>query len=151
MARRTGKAYVAGLGWVTKKPTQERSYENYEDAFWAFLVWIFRWYPDKACDVFRSAEADYGNEELLQRVMMRAYARNASVSFTGTRGMTKTNTKLKYALVNGLVWPGTQSAYYGPAYRQMATIGSKTFKQIEHDYPTLAKQWRVTADSKDDF
>lgn len=95
MARRTGKAYVAGLGWVTKKPTQERSYENYEDAFWAFIMWVFRWYPDKACDIFRSPSADFGNEELLQRVMMRVYARKASVSFTGTRGMTKTNTKIQ--------------------------------------------------------
>lgn len=151
MSRRTGKAYVTGLGWVTKKPTQERSYKSYEDAFWAFLIWVFRWYPDKACDVFRGEEADFGNEELLQRVMMRVYARTALTSFTGTRGMTKTNTKFKYALVNGLVWPGTQSAYYGPSYKQLAAIGSKTFKQIEHDYPALAKQWRVTAESKDDF
>lgn len=151
MARRTGKAYVAGLGWVTKKPTQERSYENYEDAFWAFLVWVCRFYPDKALDVFRSPTADFANEELLQRVMVRVYARKASVSFTGTRGVTKTSTKFKYAELNGLVWPGVQSAYYGPSYRQMATIGSKTYRQTEHDYPALAKQWRVTAESKDDF
>ena len=56
---------MAGLGWVTKKPTQERSYENYEDAFWAFLVWACRFYPDKALDVFRSPTADFANEDLL--------------------------------------------------------------------------------------
>lgn len=83
--------------------------------------------------------------------MMRAYARNADVAFTGTRGITKTSTKFKYAMLNGLVWPGTQSAYYGPSYKQMALIGSKQFKQIAHDYPALAKGWRVTAESKDDF
>ena len=83
--------------------------------------------------------------------MVRAYARYSDVSFTGTRGITKTNTKLKYALVNGVVWPGTQSAYYGPSYKQMASIGSKTYRQIEHDYPALARHWRVTAESKDDF
>ena len=54
-------------------------------------------------------------------------------------------------MLNGLVWPGTQSAYYGPSYKQMALIGSKQFKQIAHDYPALAKGWRVTAESKDDF
>lgn len=101
--------------------------------------------------MFRGEEADFKTEELLQRVMMRAYARYADVSFTGTRGVTKTNTKLKYAMVNGIVWPGTQSSYYGPSYRQMASIGSKTFRQIEHDYPLLAKHWRVTAESKEDF
>ena len=87
----------------------------------------------------------------MQRMMMRAYARNADVAFTGTRGITKTSTKFKYAMLNGLVWPGTQSAYYGPSYKQMALIGSKQFKQIAHDYPALAKGWRVTAESKDDF
>lgn len=84
-------------------------------------------------------------------MMMRAYARNEDVAFTGTRGITKTSTKFKYALINGLVWPGTQSAYYGPSYKQMALIGSKQFKQIAHDYPALTKGWRVTAESKDDF
>ena len=112
---------------------------------------MIRWYPDKGCDLFRDEFADYANEEIMQRLMMRAYARNADVAFTGTRGITKTSTKFKYAMLNGLVWPGTQSAYYGPSYKQMALIGSKQFKQIAHDYPALAKGWRVTAESKDDF
>ena len=99
----------------------------------------------------RGEEADFANEELLQRVMMREYARKREVSITGTRSLTKTSTKMKYAMVNGLVWPGTQSAYYGPSYKQLAAIGSKTYHQIEHDYPLLAKHWRVSAESKDDF
>lgn len=115
------------------------------------MIWVIRWYPDKGCDLFRDEFADYANEEIMQRLMMRAYARNADVAFTGTRGITKTSTKFKYAMLNGLVWPGTQSAYYGPSYKQMALIGSKQFKQIAHDYPALAKGWRVTAESKDDF
>lgn len=98
------------------------------------MIWVIRWYPDKGCDLFRDEFADYANEEIMQRLMMRAYARNADVAFTGTRGITKTSTKFKYAMLNGLVWPGTQSAYYGPSYKQMALIGSKQFKQIAHDY-----------------
>lgn len=43
MARRTGKAYVTGLGWVTKKPTQERNYADMADEWWAWLVWVARW------------------------------------------------------------------------------------------------------------
>ena len=32
MARRQGKAWINGLGWVSKKPTQERDYTGYERA-----------------------------------------------------------------------------------------------------------------------
>lgn len=140
-----------GVGWIQKREVEQRDYTSFESEWWAFLIWVIRWYPDKGCDLFRDEYADYANEEIMQRLMMRAYARNADVAFTGTRGITKTSTKFKYAMLNGLVWPGTQSAYYGPSYKQMALIGSKQFKQIAHDYPALAKGWRVTAESKDDF
>ena len=83
--------------------------------------------------------------------MMRAYARNQEVAITGTRGMTKTYTKLLTEMVNGVVWPGTQVLYVGPALKQLAGIGSKTFHALEHDYSALAKHWRVSAESKDDF
>lgn len=83
--------------------------------------------------------------------MMRAYARNQEVAITGTRGMTKTYTKLLTEMINGVVWPGTQVLYVGPALKQLAGIGSKTFHALEHDYSALAKHWRVSAESKDDF
>ena len=38
MARRQGKAWINGLGWVSKKPTQERDYTGYERAADAFLL-----------------------------------------------------------------------------------------------------------------
>jgi len=146
MAHRTGKAYINNLGWVSKKATADRDYQGYEDAVGAFVLWVFRWYPDKLLDILRSPEADYKNEELIQRVMMRAYARKQRVSFTGCRGLTKTSTKFKSKLIDGLVWPGTQSSYYGPSYKQMAAIASKTFHQIAHDYPVLAGMCRGARD-----
>ena len=151
MARRTGKVWISSLGWVSKKPTEDRDYSNYENAWDAFLLWTLRWFPDKALDLMRSKQADYKNEEFFQRLQMRVYARYKRVNFTGCRGLTKTSTKFKSKMVDGLVWPGIQSSYYGPSYKQMAAIASKTFHQIEHDYPLLAKQWRVAAESKDDF
>lgn len=151
MARRVGKAWTSSQGWVSVKPTAERDYTDYEDAWWAFLIWTFRWFPDKLLDICRGENADYARDEILQRVMERVYARKSSVAFTGTRGITKTYSKMKYEMVNGLVWPATQVAYFGPSYKQMASIGSKTFRQIEKDFPTLAAHWRVTAESKDDF
>ncbi|MFQ8838157.1 MAG: hypothetical protein ACLR8L_09865 [Oscillospiraceae bacterium] len=151
MARRAGKAWAPGVGWVSKREVEQRDYSSFESEWWAFLIWVLRWYPDKGCDLLRDESADYANEEFMQRVMMRCYARYEDVAFTGTRGITKTSTKFKYELLTGLVWPGTQSAYYGPSYKQMAAIGSKQFKQISHDYPALTKGWRITAESKDDF
>ena len=82
---------------------------------------------------------------------MRAYARYQSVAITGSRGISKTYTKFMAKMVDGLVWPGTKSNYNGPSFRQMADIGSKTYHQIEHEYPLLAKWWHVAAESKDDF
>ena len=151
MARRQGKAWINGLGWVSKKPTQERDYTGYERAADAFLLWTFRWFPDKLLDLVRGPEADFEGLELMQRVMLRAYARKQRVSFTGCRGMTKTYTKFLSKMVDGLVWPGCQSSYYGPSYKQMAAIADKTYHQIAHDYPLLASWWRVTAQSKEDF
>lgn len=151
MSRRTGKAYVTGLGWVTKKPTQERNYAEMEDAWFAFLVWVARWYPDKLADIFRSDDSDFKTLELVQRIMLRAYARYTDVAITGTRGMTKTYSKMLSEMINGVAWPGTQVIYTGPSLKQLASIGGKTFHAIEHDYGALAKHWRVTAESKDDF
>lgn len=83
--------------------------------------------------------------------MLRAYARYTDVAITGTRGMTKTYTKMISEMINGVAWPGTQVLYTGPSLKQLASIGGKTFHDIEHDYAALAKHWRVTAESKDDF
>lgn len=83
--------------------------------------------------------------------MLRAYARYTDVAITGTRGMTKTYTKMISEMINGVAWTGTQVLYTGPSLKQLASIGGKTFHDIEHDYAALAKHWRVTAESKDDF
>lgn len=83
--------------------------------------------------------------------MLRAYARYTDVAITGTRGMTKTYTKMISEMLNGIAWPGTQVLYTGPSLKQLASIGGKTFHAIEHDYAALARHWRVTAESKDDF
>ena len=148
---RTGRVWVSGVGWVKKKTTEERDYSDFENDSWALLISYWRWYPDALCDLLRSPEADYANEELIQRVMMRAFARYQNVDITGCRGLTKTNTKFKQKLVWNILWPGTKSSYYGPSYKQMASIGSKTYRQLEHDYPALTKHYCVDSESTDKF
>lgn len=102
-------------------------------------------------DILRSDDSDFKTLEIIQRIMLRAYARYTDVAITGTRGMTKTYTKMISEMLNGIAWPGTQVLYTGPSLKQLASIGGKTFHAIEHDYAALARHWRVTAESKDDF
>ena len=71
------------MGWVSKKPTEDRDYSNYENAWDAFLLWTLRWFPDKALDLMRSKQADYKNEEFFQRLQMRVYARYKRVNLRG--------------------------------------------------------------------
>ena len=108
--RRTGKVWVSGLGWVKKRATTERDYSAFEDDGWALLISFWRWYPDALCDLLRDPNADYANEELIQRVMMRAFARYKNVDITGCRGLTKTSTKFKQKLTHNILWPGTKSS-----------------------------------------
>lgn len=149
--RRTGKVWVADVGWVTKKTTESRDYDAYCNDSWALLISFWRYYPDALCDLLRSDDADYKNEELIQRVMMRAFARYKDVDITGCRGLTKTSTKFKQKLTGLLLWPGVKSSYYGPSYKQMAQIGSKTFRQLEHDYKALTSHYIVAAEGVDRF
>lgn len=150
-ARGAGKVWVPQMGWVKKAKTEARTYENELNDSWALLISFLRWYPDVLCDILRSDDADYKNEELIQRVMMRAFARYESVDITGCRGLTKTSTKFKQKLTGAILWPGTKSSYYGPSFKQMAAIGSKTFRQLEHDYPLLTKHFIVANEGKDSF
>ncbi len=152
MPKRTGKVWSPGVGWVAKRPTKERDYTEYaESDSWAFLISVFRWYPDVLLDILRSPDAKYKNEELIQRVMMRAFARYQFVDITGCRSLTKTNTKMKQKLVENIVWPGTKSSYYGPSYKQQAELAKTAYHDIDEDYPGLTKHYVVESESKDSF
>ena len=149
--RRMGYVWTAGVGWVKKKTTTERDYSNQEADSWCFLISFFRWYPDVLLDILRADDADFATTELIQRVMMRAFSRYQTVDITGCRGLTKTYTKFCMELVSLILWPHTKSQYYGPAYRQMASIADKTYRQLEHDFPTLTKHFIVRAQGLDRF
>lgn len=126
------------------------NYSNLDDG-WSLLISFVRIFPDFLLDLFHSDDADFGEEELIQRVIMRAKARYQYVDITGCRGMTKTSTTFKEEMVEGAVWPGTKVAYYGPSYKQTAKIGSQIFREIERDYPGLARYYVVKAEGHDRF
>ena len=149
--RRNSYTWVSGVGWVQKQSTEERNYDAFCTEEWAFLISFLRWYPDVACDIFRSDDAEYKNEELIQRMMMRAFARYQYVDITGCRSLTKTNTKFKQKMVYNLVWPNTRSSYYGPSYKQQAELAKTAFTDIRENYPVIAKHYQTDAQGKDTF
>lgn len=151
-ARRTPSVFIPGVGWQKKKITEDRDYDSYDNKeSWAFLISFFRWYPDVLCDILRSPDARYQNEELIQRVMMRTFARYQYVDITGCRSLTKTNTKMKQKLIWNILWPGTKSSYYGPSYKQQAELAKTAFHDIDSDYPCLTKHYYIESESKDSW
>lgn len=152
MASHRNSNYVwTDVGWVRKNIKDARDYSDQNPESWQFLISVFRWYPDILLDILRADDADYPNEELIQRVMMRANARYRNVFITGCRSLTKTNSLMKERLVHGIVYPGISSAYYGPAYKQMAEIGSATYRAIEKSYPALTEHYAVKREGQDTF
>lgn len=150
MSTPRGASTFVRYGWVPKPKAEESTYDNLGEG-WKLLIAFWRYFPDYMLDFFRDDNADYGEEQLIQRVIMRAKARNRYCDITGCRGMTKTNTTFKEEMAEQVLWPGIKCSYYGPSYKQMAKIGSQTFRQIEHDYPGLAKYFNVQAESVDRF
>lgn len=143
------KKYVGGIGWVERKHSQDANYENLGEG-WAFLISFARWFPDFIQDLLRSEDADF-ELTLLQRVFMRAMARNQYCDITACRGATKTYCTMNENMTEMLLWPGIKEGYIAPSYKQGAKIGSQTFKQIKKDYPLLASNFNVLNESADRF
>ena len=136
---------------MAKQETEARDYtgSEYLNESWAFLISFFRWYPDVLADIFRSPDATYKNEELIQRVMMRAFARYQYVDITGCRSLTKTSTTIKGKLIDNILWPSTRTSYYGPSYRQQSELARDAFADITANYPVLAAHYKVVDSAKD--
>ena len=118
---------------------------------WAFLISFFRWYPDIFLDIVRADDARYQREELIQRVMERAFARYDYCDITGCRSLTKTSTVTRSLAVLNLLWPGTKTSYYGPSQKSQAKLARDAWAELEGGYPALARQWQIDAMGKDTF
>lgn len=147
--KRGGKVWTAGTGWVAKKETREAEYSNIGEG-WGFLLSFARWFPDFLADMMRGEDADF-ELTILQRVILRANARNQYSDITGCRGLTKTYCSVLGKMLEMTMWTGIQISYFAPSYKQGAKICSQTYKQIEKDYPALADHFTIDADSTDRF
>lgn len=149
--RKIGMAWVEGRGWTKVNDEWARDYTEYANESWAFLISFFRWYPDVMYDVFRAPDSKYKTEELIQRVMMRAFARYQFVDITGCRSATKTSTKIKQKIAENILFPATNSSYYGPSYKQQAALAKEAFVQLKKDFPAIARHYMIDSQSKDSW
>lgn len=146
-----GKTYSkAQRKWVDTNSERKQNYDLYDDEACALLISYWRWYPDKFLDLIESENSDY-SLEIVQRVNLRAFCRYQNVFITGSRGQTKSYTAILSDAIKGLLWTGIQMSYYGPSLKQTADICSKTWKQIEKNYPILTSMWNVVSMSADRF
>ena len=140
----------SALRGITRGTPKIKRLERIGDG-WSLLIAFMRAYPDFLIDLCRGVNADYPDETLIQRIIMRVKARYRHVCITGCRGLTKTSTTFKEEMCEMALYPGIRASYYGPTLKQMSKIGSLTYHQLEHDYPVLAKSFLVKAESVDRF
>ena len=133
---------------VSSGKVAKRDYDDYTSDSWAFLISFFRWYPDVMGDIFRSSDAMY-EWDLIQRVMIRAFERNQFVDITGCRSLTKTTCKIYQKVCHNMLWPGVNSSYYGPSYKQQSELAQAAFAGIMRDYPIIAKHYNIEHESVD--
>lgn len=149
-----GKTYSKKLGkWIKKEKDKAFDYAalTEEQRKSAILIMsFFRWYPDLFYDMIRSQNAKY-RLELIQRVMLRAWARYRNVYFTGARGLTKTYTLMMSKEHDGVFFPGEKIRYVAPAQKQSAKLASDAFSAVEENYPMMAAWWYKKADRGDMF
>lgn len=116
---------------------------------WPLLISIFRWWPDFLLDILRDDEADY-ELSIIQRIILRANARHKRCDIQGSRSLTKSFCELILLYVEGVLWPGLKTAYFGPSQKQTATIALEKYAIISKNYPILTSHYDVTF-SKDSF
>ena len=146
-----GYRYEKSQGRFVKKKMEEAfDYDAINQKSAALLISFFRWYPDYYFDVIRSDTADH-KLELLQRVILRLFARYSKTHITGCRGGTKTYLLNAEKYHEGTFYPGEKMGYNAPAQKQGANLGSDAYKEIERDYPILTANWKIKNDRDDKF
>lgn len=136
-----GRVWSPTLGkWVKRENKKAFDYGKLNKKSLALLISFFRFYPDYFYDLIQSPNAKY-NQELIQRVMLRIFARYRNVYITGSRGTTKTYVVNLSNDHEGLWFPGIFVRYVGPTQKQSAEIASKAFKTVCTNFPPMSAWW----------
>lgn len=150
MEKRTGN--ITNSERMARQSAEDQNngiYDNIGEG-WAFLISFIRWFPDFALDLMRADDADY-DLTFIQRIILRVNARYKYCDIQGCRSLTKTFCTVAGKSVEGLVWPGLRTAYFGPSFKQTARIAGETFSSIAKNYPALAQHYMITAQGNDNF
>lgn len=152
--RGEGKTFSKKMGkWVTKEKEKAIDYESLDEEqkkVWALILSFFTWFPDYFYDLIESENAKY-RLELIQRVILRIFARYRNTYCTGARGLTKTYILMMSKNHDGQFFPGEKIRYVAPAQKQSAKLASDAFKTMGENYPLMAKWWNVNSDRSDMF
>lgn len=136
--------------WVKKAEPRPVDYSQQDEDSWALLLSYFRWYPDRLLELSQDEDADF-NQQLIQCLIWRIDARYKETFVTGTRGLTKTFTKMAGSTVEILVWPKERIRYFGPTMNQAADLAKAAFEQVAKNYPVLTNQLMVKASNDGEF
>lgn len=136
--------------WVKDDEFRENYYDGFDDKSWGLMISYWRYYPDKLLDLLEADNPRY-NLELIQRLILRLYARYWKVFATGSRGLTKTYCTILGRMVMGLLYPGVITRYVPPTQEQGAQLAKAAYAEIEKQYPHLAEYWTLVSASKDNF
>lgn len=113
---------------------------------WPLLIAAMRWFPDFAADIYRSEHAEF-DLTFTHRLFLRANANYKDVAITACRGAGKSFTYDLGEMIDGINWPGQETAIIAPTQKQGAEIEAKIYKQVENNYPMLTGLYNVAANS----
>lgn len=137
--------------WIKRGEPKPVNYSKKENKrAWALLISYFRWYPDRLLALCQSDDADFA-QQFIQALIWRVDARYKETFITGSRGLSKTFTKMAGAQTEMLLWPGEKIRYFAPALNQAADLAKSAFEQVSKNYPALTSQVIIRVAGKDDF
>ena len=140
-----------GARWVVDEGAPlQMAYENFNPKAWGLLISYWRFYPDKFLDVMEGETTKY-ETAIIQRLLMRAYARYQQMFGTGSRGLTKSYTIFGEKETEGILYPGVSTQYAGPSKEQLASILSGVVEEVFQQWPGLREYWAFQSNSRDNF
>lgn len=137
--------------WIKRGEPKPVNYSKKENKrAWALLISYFRWYPDRLLALCQSDDADFA-QQFIQALIWRVDARYKETFITGSRGLSKTFTKMAGSQTEMLLWPGEKIRYFAPALNQAADLARAAFEQVSKNYPALTSQVIIRVSGKEDF
>lgn len=136
--------------WIKRGEPKPVDYSRKKQESWCLLLSYFRWYPDRLLALCQAEDADFV-QQFIQCLIWRIDARYKETFVTGSRGLSKTYTKMAGASTEMLLWPGEKIRYFAPALNQASDLARAAFEQVSKNYPAITGQIIIRVSGKEDF